>query len=195
MKWNKIDCYPIFIESRDFLLKKLGISQLDFSRRDVLIPYFTAILKYLNKRLILLGTDDIKVIVQEIFDIFDHGAELICNKHTLDLTVEVGIPTNTTDTDTDDNLKYDQDRFVFSWTNFMTSLCMRLKFQYAYLFTQDYDGDCCKCGAKGQTWKDYESWMSGVYPEDEEYDRCNYTRTNSAWSTSHSSYCECQREN
>lgn len=187
MYWDKEDCYPVFVEARDFLLRKLGIPQLDFSRREVLIPYFTAILKYLNKRLILLGTDDIKSLVQEVFDTFDYGADLICDKHVLDLTVEVGIPT--------DDINYDQDRFVFSWTDFMTSLCMRLKFQYAYLFTQDYDGDCCKCGAKGQTWKDYESWMSGVYPEDEEYDRCNYTRTNSAWSTSRSSYCECQREN
>lgn len=188
MYWTKSECYPVYVEASEFLKKKLGIVQLDFDRREVLIPYFTAIIKYLNKRLILLGTEDRKSLVQEIFDIFKEGGDLICDNKTLDLSIELEIPT--------DHEEFSKDRLVFSWTNFMSSMCMRLKFQYAYLFTQDYDGDCCRCGAKGQTTKEFESWYSGVFPEDEEYDRCNYTRTNKAWTTnSTTKYCECQRKN
>lgn len=79
------------------------------------------------------------------------------------------------------DIEYDQDRFIFCWTNLLTALYVRLKFQYAYLFVDEYDGECCKCGAKGQTEYDYETWTSGVYPEDEMYDRSLYYRTNTAW--------------
>lgn len=88
-------------------------------------------------------------------------------------------------------IEYDQDRFIFCWTNVMTALCVRLKFQYAHLFSDIYDGECCKCGAKGQTTSDYEAWTSGVYPEDEMYDRMLYYRNHTAWGTTKVSDVDC----
>ena len=75
----------------------------------------------------------------------------------------------------------------------MSTLCLRLRFQYAYLFAQEPDGECCVCGARGQTETDYESWESGVYPEDECYDRSNYFRSTSAWGLEKDRFCECYR--
>ena len=67
--------------------------------------------------------------------------------------------------------------------------------QYLYLFEQSVSDDCCDCNkGKGQTQKDYESWSSGVYPNDEGYDRTNYARTGSAWNlTTEPGKCECNR--
>lgn len=176
MTWEYQECYILFSQYSEYLKSSLGISQLDYYLdKQVLLPYYTQITKYLNERLIILGSDDIMTKITEILRIFSYGADLICNEGTLDLAYEVGVPSG--------DEEFDRDRFVFSWTNALTSLCMRLKFQYANLFVEDQNWDCCTCLPKGQTVKDYESWTSGIYPEDEEYDRSNYTRSNSAWST------------
>jgi len=186
MEWNESKCYLMLQESQEYLKNSLGISQLDIdTSRTMLLPYFVQIVKYINGKLITLASDSIKAKVELIFDIFNDGADLICTESTIDLVrlVEVDMISE----------HYDQDRFVFSWTNLLSTLCLRLKFQYAYLFEPDYDGECCKCGTPGQTTTDFESWTSGVYSEDEEYDRTNYTRTNSAWQVSKDRYCDCYR--
>lgn len=176
MVWNYDECFILYTQNSKYLLDSLGISQFDFYMNlPQMLPYQVQIINYLNNRLILLGIDDIKAKIEEILRIFRYGAELICNKGTLDLAYDVNIDTS--------NELYDQDIFVFTWSNALTSLCMRLKFQYANLFVEDQNWDCCTCLPKGQTVKDYESWTSGIYPEDEEYDRSNYIRSNSAWST------------
>lgn len=106
---------------------------------------------------------------------------------TLELAEEVGI-------DYESDL-YIQDRFVFSWADLLGTLCLRLKFQYAHLFKQEVDDTCgCNCG-RGQTEEDYESWVSGVYPEDYEYDRTNYYRTNTNWGTTEDRICDCYKKN
>ena len=186
MIWNNQECYTLFTQYVEYLKNSLGISQVDFYMvRQELLPYYTQITKYLNERLIILGTDDIKTKIIEILEIFDHGAELICNGGVPDLAREVGIPTG--------DSEYRCCRFVFAWTNALSTLCLRLKLQYAYLFEPEYDPFCCRCGAIGETYEDYESWTSGVFPNDESYDRANYTRTNSSWSVKKTRYCECYR--
>lgn len=186
MTWNNQECYTLYTQYLEYLKSSLGISQVDYYMgRSELLPYYTQITKYLNERLIILGTDDIKTKIIEILNIFDHGAELICNCGTLDLAREVGISSG--------DPEYMCCRFVFSWTNALSTLCLRLKFQYAYLFEPEYDPFCCRCGAIGETYEDYESWTSGVYPNDESYDRTNYTRNNSSWGVNKTRYCECYR--
>ena len=204
MIWNTTDCNIIFAQILSYLLSTLGLTQLDIykieketttenegeevvNRDALLLPYHTVIVQYLNEQLIALDTDDIKTKVQKILDIFDWGADLICTTRAEELGNCIGIDTQSEN--------YDQDRFVFAWTNLMTSLCIRLKLQYLYLFDQDVSTDCCNCNkSKGQTQEDYESWSSGVYPNDETYDRTNYTRTGSAWGlTNPPTPCECNR--
>ena len=126
---------------------------------------------------------------EDIFDAFSWGADLICSEAALELARQVGIGI-------EDNL-YDQDRFVFSWADLMSTLRLRLKLQYSYLFADEIgDDDCCSCCGKGQTVEDFESWNSGVYPEDEVYNRANIGRVNTNWTVAkNDGYCECQRRN
>lgn len=189
MVWNNDECYVKFLQVSDFLKGLLGITKLDCDlSRPVLLPYQTQIIEYLNTRLIVLGTNDIKTLIQEILDIFGWGADLICTKSALELAREIGIGS--------EDEEYDQDRFVFSWADFMSTLRMRLLLQYGYLFESDDDGECenCCCGhSAGDTTEDYESWVSNVYPNDEVYDRTNYDRVNTTWKISKNRYCECYR--
>ena len=190
MVWDYEACYLKYIQAADYLTRSLGISQLDLDLdRKVLLPYQTQILDYLNTRLIKLGTSDIKAKIEEIFNTFSWGADLICSEAAIELGRQVGIGT--------EDEPYDQDRFVFSWADLMSTLRLRLKLQYAYLFADDGSGssddNCCSCCGHGQTTLDYESWQSGVYPSDETYDRTNYDRVNSAWKVSRDNYCECYR--
>lgn len=209
MKWDITECNIIFTQVLSYLKCTLGLTQLDIynlpgllddevilegdngeideNRNTLLLPYHVAIIQYLNEQLIAIGTTEIKPMIQKILDIFDWGANLICTTRAKELGEYIGI-------DVESDL-YDQDRFVFSWTNLMTSLCLRLKLQYLYLFEQSVSDDCCDCNkGKGQTQKDYESWSSGVYPNDEVYDRTNYARTGSAWNlTTEPGKCECNR--
>ena len=142
-----------------------------------------------RSRLITLGTDDIKARIQEIFDIFDWGADLICSQAALELAREVGVGS--------EDPEYDQEKFVFAWADLMSTLGLRLRLQYSYLFAENAEEceNCCCCGGKGQGIEDYESWQSGVYPNDEVYDRANYDRVHTSWKVSRNRYCECYRHN
>ena len=189
MSWDHSECVIEYTEALEYLRNCLGIVQVDNDIcREELLPYQVVILKYINRNLITLGSDVMKHKIEKILEIFAHGADKIVTECApMELATEVGIDT--------ENENYVCCRFVFAWTNFLTALCIRLKFQYAYLFTPEYDGECCKCGARGETSKDQESWVSNVFPHDEMYDRTNYTRSNAAWQVSKDRYCDCYRHN
>ncbi len=188
MTWDLEECYYEYQEGATYLLKSLGLIQLDHTKnREVLYPYYNQIIKYLNRILMTKVEDTIKAKLDKIREIMDYGSLLICTEKARNLALEVGVEPMSE--------YYDQDRFVFSWADFFSSLWMRLRFQYAYLFAQEPDVDCpCECG-RGQTTEDYESWVSGVYPEDEEYDRTNYLRTNTNWGMTEDRVCDCYKKN
>ena len=196
MKWNKSTGYVARVTAETTLKKFLNLSTLDYyvDTEEKFIPYYTYVMEYINEKLVLLGETDIKLKIDEIHKIFSYGAEKIAADATLDLVRAVGIETDTIEEDAN-NIVFNKDRFVFAWTNFLTCLYMRIKFQYANLFVEAYDGECCKCGAKGQTVSDYESWSSKVFPHDELYDRSNFEgdRSNSVWGTRANRYCDCYR--
>ena len=214
MIWN--DSYIYRHEQAEVYLKqKLGLTQLDYwKERTVLIPYYYYIINYLNTQLSDLGTDDIKELVEKVLEIFEWGGDLIIDHKVCFLAYKVGciggfdvgpgnpeeysddlLPADWTgiEVDDEDDIDFDKIYFVFCWSDFMSTLRLRLKFQYGYLFAQEPDGECCVCGARGQTETDYESWESGVYPDDECYDRTNYFRSNTAWGVQKDRFCECYR--
>lgn len=184
MRWNSQEGYIRYTSALTALKSLLGISQIDYyTERCELSPYVTYILEYLVRELVLLGEDsDIKLKVQRILDIFEYGADQIISGATISLACEVGISTSKFCVEGEE-VPFDRDRFVFTWSNVMTALCVRLRFQYAYLFTPAVETECCTCGAVGQTYRDFESWRSDVYPNDEVYDRTNYLRNHSQWTT------------
>ena len=179
--------YSKFLQVSEYLKSILGLPILDLdTSREVMLPYQVSSIEYLNEKLIELGTEDLKTLVEKVFEVYSTGADHICGKEALVWAGEIGVS---------DFPDYDQDVFVFSWSNFMSTLCLRLKFQYPDLFIQDDDGsDCCNCNCgKGDTISDFESWRSGVYPEDEQYDRSNYLRTTTAWGVEKDRFCGCYK--
>lgn len=199
MTWEYDVCFLEYTEASQFLKTSLGISQLDHDLdRKVLLPYYNMLIKYLNKKLIELGSDDIKAKVQLVLDTYDYCADRICAGPLIGVeNPETGTQLLAKEILGEDGFmseNYDQDRFVFAMADALSSLRLRLKFQYIYLWEQEPDdGECCRCGMKGETEEDYESWVSGVNPEDELYDRANYTRSNSAWQVSKDRICDCYR--
>lgn len=247
--------YVPFTQASELFMNRFSLSQIDFdTSRTELIPYYTAILQYLNYRLTILGSDDMKTQLCEVFDIFDEGAQAICQstnyktlmqeivesadyssvcgevaylikahktggtketweiadtlyelysdyveENQLEWPEDVEVFENATEWAANIGITIpecgvERDRFIFAWSHAMTAICMRLRFQYAGLWDQEAEsGDCCNCGGKGETTDDYESWVSNVYSNDEEYDRTNYTRTNSAWQISKNRICDCYR--
>lgn len=187
MDWNIEDCYVSYVESLEYLKSCLGITKIDLDLNyDCLLPYQVTIIKYINRSLILLGTDDIKSKIEEVISISEKGASrIVIDMESKQFAEEVGC-----DIESDN---FHCCRFVYAWTNLLTALCIRLKFQYAHLFAPEYDGECCTCGQKGETVRDQESWVSNVFPEDELYDRSNYERSNSSWEVSKDRYCDCYR--
>jgi hypothetical protein len=187
MEWDYRECCVLYAEAIEYLRNSLGIVQLDADlSHQCLLPYQVVILKYINRTLIELGTDNLKAKIEKIFEICEDAADRIVEDiEPRQFAEEIGCDI--------ENENFHCCRFVYSWTNLLTALCIRLKFQYAYLFTPEYDGECCKCGTRGETVKDHESWVSNVYPEDEMFDRSNYERSNSAWQISKDRYCDCYR--
>lgn len=176
MKWNDKTGYIKYKVALQNIKSYLGISEIDYFMRCELAPYITYILEYISNRLVLLPDDsDIKTYIQEIFDIREEGETKIVYGAVEELRSEVGIDPGEIYVDGCE-IPYVEDRFIYSWSNIMTALLVRIKFQYAGLLAQSSSNDC-PCGDScypGQTTKDYESWTSGVYPEDEEYSYYNY---------------------
>lgn len=165
MKWNEQEGYVKYKSSLTSLRSFLGINNFDFYIRPELAPYITYIVGYLNSQLVLKGDNvTLKEYVQEIFDIFSYGADMIVMGDALGLAIEVGIDTS------DEELPYCQDRFVFCWSNIMTYLYTLLKLMYAGLFAQEKEEGCGCCGCIVRNGHDYDEWESGIYPEDENYD-------------------------
>lgn len=220
MKWNDEDGYIQYKLVLTDLMSRLGIGAVDYHVQPELAPYITKILEYVDKRLLLLGDSaDMKEKLQEIFDIFDYGAELIVDLRGLVLAKEVGVADgfdieieedDAGDLDLFDggelgseenneepeiqikHIDYSQDRFIFSWTNILTSLVVRLKLMYASLLVEQTPQGCpCCCGSSGETWKDWEAWSGGIYPNDEEYGNDYSLGTTQNYGVKSSTTCTC----
>ena len=176
MKWNDKSGFITYKIALQNIKSYLGISEIDYFMRYELAPYITYILDYISKRLVLLSEDSgIKEYIQEVFTIREEGESKIIYGAVDDLRRELGIDPGEIYVDGEE-IPYIEDRFIYSWSNVMTALLVRIKFQYAGLLAQDPTNEC-PCGDTcypGQTIKDFESWTSGVYPEDEEYSYYNY---------------------
>ena len=217
MFWDS-SYYIKYKQASSYLKSVLGLPMLDnYKGRTEFTPYYYYIISYLNSKLIETGTEDIKLLVDKIFEVYEYGVDMLIAGKMRDLAFEAGMLTTIDGDyipgkeveddeilpdvdyldietgDVADEIYYNQEFFIFCWSDFMSTLIMRLRFQYAYLFAQEPDGECCVCGARGQTESDYESWQSGVYPEDECYDRSNYYRSNKAWGTNKARFCECYK--
>ena len=80
MVWDYKECCVLYAESLEYLRNSLGIVQVDIdSKHNCLLPYQVAIIKYINKQLIELGSDDLKTKIEKIFELFDYGSDLICS--------------------------------------------------------------------------------------------------------------------
>lgn len=190
MKWNDETGYLTYQTSLQGIKNSLGITGIDIADRCEFIPYYTYIFKYLNEKLVLLGTDaTIKDKILEIFNIFDWGTDKIILNSTLDIAWALGI--ETTDYYREGiELPYNQEYLVFTWSNALTALCVRLRFQYAHLLYQSTTDNNCCCGCcPGPETSDVESWTSGIYAEDEEYIGNN---KNTSWRAS-SDIIECTK--
>lgn len=182
MKWNNESGYIKYNQSLQSIKSILGISQIDFIIRCELAPYITYILNYLSKRLIMLGEiDDIKVYIQEVFNIYDWGADKIINGAVRDMLIELNIDEGDIYVENEE-IPYNQERFIFTWSNILTALTIRLKFQYSSLLSQPINTDCpCDSCTSGQSISDFETWQSGIYPQDEEYSWYNYNESTNSW--------------
>lgn len=176
MLWGSKDIFRYNV-ARKYLINRLGISTLDSLDRPELIPYLTYIYEYINGRLEKLGDKaTIKTLVTEIFDIFDYGADKIIYDNAINLAFDLGI--STTDCFVEDKeIPYVHDRFVFAWTNALTGLCVRLKLQYSYLFS---DTNSCECTCSSAQ-PNYDAYCSHIYPEDDNYGIKYNTEANTSW--------------
>lgn len=172
MIWDNTKGYQEYKESLEYIKNSLGLTNDDswFLINRELAPYITSILKWISGKLIELGENtDIKEKLGLVFDLFEDGSEKIIALEGKSLAEEIGIETEKLSSDDSNYLTYEQDRFIFSWTNILSSLVEHLKLQYASVLRDSITQGCsCSCG-RGETIKDWESYTSGVYPEDEEY--------------------------
>lgn len=192
MKWNTEDGYIDYTSSLELVKTILGINIVDFEIRPELAPYLTYIMKYLSKELVLLGDTDIKEKLQKIFDIHLEGADLIVDNNAETLADLIGIDTIPVEIETELEINYNQDRFIFTWTNVLSCLVTRLKIMYANLLEDPISQGCpCACGV-GETQKDWEKYTSGVWPKDEEYSNYSLGTTASWRVTSSNPECTCK---
>lgn len=184
MQWNEQETYIKYKSSLTSIRNILGIGIPDIYMRPELAYYITMIYSYINKRLIMLGENqELKTYIQEVFDIFLEGADRIVMCDALGLAVECGIDTSEEVEESDcwTSAPYCQDRFVFCWSNILTTLYIILSNTYASLLAQEQE-DCCCCGGNNccrvvNPCNELDGWSSGIYPEDENKEWNSFTET------------------
>jgi len=188
MKWNRMRGKVRYDSALTNLKTLLELKLVDFwdFKDERLIPYLTVIMEWIDKKLFQIGGTDTELLrrLKEVYRLFDYGNNKIMKNSVMDLVYEMEISTK--EDITPDYVPFNKDYFIFTWTNFLSSLCIRIKFQYISLFQNsdpNYGNDSqCPCNCpKNQDFHDWESWRSDVYPDDEDYDRTNWNKTNDAW--------------
>lgn len=147
---------------------QLGIVPSHSDRCEI-IPYVTYILGYLNRELLgMTGPGiGIKEKVAKVLEINDSGLDDIVLGRVRDLAGRVGI----SDSDVyieEKEIPYRENRFVYTWGHVLTSLIDALRAAYPELFLKGTQG--CSCNCSSSCTADNETWTSGVYPYDEDYD-------------------------
>lgn len=186
MKWNRMRGKVRYDSALTNLKTLLELKLVDFwdFKDERLIPYLTVIMEWIDKKLFQIGGTDTELLrrLKEVYRLFDYGNNKIMKNSVMDLVYEMEISTK--EGITPDYVPFNKDYFIFTWTNFLSSLCIRIKFQYISLFQNsdpNYGNDnLCRC-PRNQDFHDWESWRSDVYPDDEDYDRTNWNKTNDAW--------------
>lgn len=194
MKWNRMRGKVRYDSALTNLKTLLELKLVDFwdFKDERLIPYLTVIMEWIDKKLFQIGGTDTELLrrLKEVYRLFDYGNNKILNNAVMDLVYEMEISTK--EDITPDYVPFNRDYFIFTWTNFLSSLCIRIKFQYISLFQEadptygnnnscgNSGGSLCNC-PRNQDFHDWESWRSDVYPDDEDYDRTNWNKTNDAW--------------
>lgn len=163
MIWNASEGYLEYKSSLKLIQNSLCLGDtVDYIVRPELAPYITNIMKYISRELLLIS--DVRESVQRIFDIETEGADMIVEGNALELSEKIG---GLQDIDETDELKYDQELFIFSWSNILSSLSTRLKIMNASWLNKPIDAGCpCQC-THGETQLDWDNYMSGVWPNDE----------------------------
>lgn len=193
MIWKSEEGFKDYSISLSSLKKSLGIEKVDYEVRPELAPYLVYIVKHLNNLLIDAGesagiVDKLRV----IFDEHERGADMIVGLKGMKLAKEIGIETdNTWGSVNDFFVPYEEDRFVFCWSNVMSSLITRLRLQYASLLVEPITQGCGCCCGKGETQKDWEKYTSGVWPEEEDYSNYDYGTTSTMGLGKDGSECTC----
>lgn len=150
--------YTEYVVSLNYIVRVLGLRKMnEHIIRPQLGPALTAVMKYLAGKLVPLEESHILDKIALIREEYSRGADLICQEKTLTLAEEVGYQ--------EENLEL----LVFAWTNTLTTLYMKLINQYSALLCDDVVSPGCPCECIGETWKDYEEYTSGVWPEDDEF--------------------------
>lgn len=142
MKWNSKDGYFRYQTALRSFESLLGLGAIDWDITCELAPYATQILEYLNRQLI--PQDTLKSRVMEVIDMWNEGRDDIVFDRCQNLLYKMNIDDGDYYLD-DEEIPYRQDRFVLCWTNMMTALIVRLKFQYQQIF-QEPELDCHLCG-------------------------------------------------
>jgi hypothetical protein len=156
----------------------LGISEVSMWSCKHLAPYITRIIRYLNLDLIgELGTDG-KILdyIHELERVWEDGADKIVHEETETWAREVLgnefvdlIETNLEGENSVETRVYNSDRFVFCWSNILSTLLEQLHSKYWNILHPVNNGECSCCCSKGEDQKYWEEqYSSGVFAEDEE---------------------------
>lgn len=124
--------------------------------------HMVLILEWFAKDLIEEGEEDIWDLVKLVLDNIESNVEKVCSGAVKPLMMEVGEKLEIIEDATE------QDRFIVAMLEFMISLKTQLLLQYETLLSEPKQQGCgvCCCG-EGEGQKEWEDWISGVWPKEE----------------------------
>lgn len=173
------DAYYKYVVAKNAITKLLGIKDIHINHRPETRDHLVLFLEWLAKELVNDGEIDTWDVIKSVQDKGNHLIDRVLIGEVKAIMKDIG--------ESQDNIDnpLEQDRFITTIIGFFSSLLTQLKIQYN-LGKQEQQNGCgkCCCG-EGEGQKEWEDWISGVWPEEER------PTIPPAHSTSSPSNCNC----
>lgn len=127
--------YTTFVMLVTSITNQFKFNCIDFDKRIELREYIIPSLRYINKHLILVNTDDILEKIDGFVDIIEHINDCIIEKNSNVICRDIEYPRD----------EFDLVYFTYLWTSLVTNMMVRLKYNYGWTAKKPSQTIQCGC--------------------------------------------------
>lgn len=130
-----MDKYVLYKTTRASINNLFKFDCIGWYKDDRLYPYVLSSLVFINERLITDGSEDIKCRIECLEEVFKEINDLIIDDKFNDILCQIHF----------NPYKFDALEFTLAWSSLVTTMLIKLRYNYAHLFRPSTEEPECNC--------------------------------------------------